>query len=126
LEPLGEEDSETLEHVPEHFKAIRQVRPKLAGLDGHGDAVPLQRNFRSVTLGCVAENAVGEPGDGGEHTDPADIAGDAPNRSVVLQDSPLRKQQAPIVFTAAKQRERLIAGIGHVRADIRQIREFRV
>jgi transposase IS66-like protein/transposase IS166 family protein len=30
LKQLGEDVSETLEYVPEHFKAIRQVRPKLA------------------------------------------------------------------------------------------------
>jgi transposase len=30
LKPLGEDVSETLEYVPEHFKVIRQVRPKLA------------------------------------------------------------------------------------------------
>ena len=30
LKPLGEDVSEILEHVPEHFKVIRQVRPKLA------------------------------------------------------------------------------------------------
>ncbi len=30
LQPLGEDISETLEYVPEHFKVIRQVRPKLA------------------------------------------------------------------------------------------------
>src|SRR2546430_13955113 len=30
LKQLGEDVSETLEYVPEHFKVIRQVRPKLA------------------------------------------------------------------------------------------------
>ena len=30
LKPLGEDVSEILEYVPEHFKVIRQVRPKLA------------------------------------------------------------------------------------------------
>src|SRR3989475_150524 len=30
LKPLGEDVSEMLEYVPEHFKVIRQVRPKLA------------------------------------------------------------------------------------------------
>lgn len=30
LKFLGEDVSETLEYVPEHFKVIRQVRPKLA------------------------------------------------------------------------------------------------
>jgi len=30
LKPLGEDVSETLEYVPEHFKVMRQVRPKLA------------------------------------------------------------------------------------------------
>jgi transposase len=30
LKPLGEDISEMLEYVPEHFKVIRQVRPKLA------------------------------------------------------------------------------------------------
>jgi hypothetical protein len=30
LKPLGEDVSEILERVPEHFKVIRQVRPKLA------------------------------------------------------------------------------------------------
>jgi transposase len=30
LKPLGEDASEMLEYVPEHFKVIRQVRPKLA------------------------------------------------------------------------------------------------
>jgi Transposase C of IS166 homeodomain/zinc-finger binding domain of transposase IS66 len=30
LQPLGEDISEMLEYVPEHFKVIRQVRPKLA------------------------------------------------------------------------------------------------
>src|SRR5258707_1896493 len=30
LQQLGEDVSETLEYVPEHFKVIRQVRPKLA------------------------------------------------------------------------------------------------
>ena len=30
LKPLGEDVSETLEYVPQHFKVIRQVRPKLA------------------------------------------------------------------------------------------------
>jgi hypothetical protein len=91
--------------------------------DGHGDAVPLQRNFRGVTLGCVVEDAEGQPGDGGNHSDPANIARDAPDRSIVLQDSPLPEQHAPIVFTAAKKRERLIAGVGHVGAYIRKVFE---
>src|SRR6516225_5472380 len=30
LKPLGEDVSEMLEYVPEHFKVVRQVRPKLA------------------------------------------------------------------------------------------------
>src|SRR6201997_1329551 len=30
LKPLGEDVSEILEYVPEHFKGIRQVRPELA------------------------------------------------------------------------------------------------
>jgi transposase len=30
LKPLGEDVSEVLEYIPEHFKVIRQVRPKLA------------------------------------------------------------------------------------------------
>jgi transposase len=30
LKPLGEDISEILEYVPEHFKVVRQVRPKLA------------------------------------------------------------------------------------------------
>jgi transposase len=30
LKPLGEDVSEILEYVPEHFKVIQQVRPKLA------------------------------------------------------------------------------------------------
>src|SRR6266571_4479710 len=30
LKQLGEDVSETLEYLPEHFKVIRQVRPKLA------------------------------------------------------------------------------------------------
>ena len=30
LRPLGEDVSEVLEYVPEHFKVIRQIRPKLA------------------------------------------------------------------------------------------------
>ena len=30
LKPLGEDISEMLEYVPEHFKVIRQIRPKLA------------------------------------------------------------------------------------------------
>ena len=30
LKPLGEDVSEILEYVPEHFKVIRQIRPKLA------------------------------------------------------------------------------------------------
>jgi len=89
--------------------------------DGHGDAVPLQRNFRSVTLGRVAENAEGQPGDGGDHSDPADIARDAPDRSIVLQDSPLPEQHGPIVFAAAKKRQHLVASIGHVSANIREV-----
>jgi hypothetical protein len=95
----------------------------MARSDGHGDAVPLQRNFRVIALGCVAENAEGQPGDGGNHSDPANIARDAPDRSIVLQDSPLREQHAPIVFAAAKKRERLIAGVGHVGAYIRKVFE---
>jgi uncharacterized protein with PIN domain len=30
LKPFGEDVSEILEYIPEHFKVIRQVRPKLA------------------------------------------------------------------------------------------------
>jgi transposase len=30
LKPLGEDVSEILEYIPEHFKVIRQIRPKLA------------------------------------------------------------------------------------------------
>jgi hypothetical protein len=67
--------------------------------------------------------AVCQPSDSSEHSDPADIACDAPNRSIVLQDSPLPEQRAPIMLTAAKERERLIAGVGHVRANIRKVFE---
>src|SRR5258708_12329143 len=67
--------------------------------------------------------AVGRRGDGQQHADPADITSDAADRSVVLQDSPLREQDAPVVFTAAKERKGLIAGIRHVSANIRKVFE---
>ncbi len=68
-------------------------------------------------------DAVGQPDHSNEHSDPADISNDAADGSIVLQDSPLREQRAPIVFTAAKQRKRLIAGIRHVSANIRKVFE---
>jgi hypothetical protein len=85
--------------------------------------VPLQRNFRVVALGCAAKDAVNQPGDGGDHSDPADVARDGTNRSIVVQDSPLCEQHGPIVFTAAEKRQRLVASIGHVSADIRKVFE---
>ena len=55
LKPLGEDVSEILERVPEHFKVIRQVRPKLAcaGCDkivqAEAPSRPIERGIAAVS-----------------------------------------------------------------------------
>jgi len=52
LKPLGEDVSETLEYVPEHFKVIRQVRPKLACV-GCDKIVQAQAASRPIARGMA-------------------------------------------------------------------------
>jgi transposase len=58
VKSLGEDVSEMLEYVPEHFKVIQQVRPKLACVRCHkivqaeAPSRPIEREFGQLT--CVS------------------------------------------------------------------------
>jgi transposase len=52
LKPLGEDVSEILEYVPEHFKVIRQIRPKLA-CAGCDKIVQAEAPSRAVARGMA-------------------------------------------------------------------------
>src|ERR1700726_790467 len=64
-------------------------------------AAPLQRNFRSVTLCCVVAEAVGQPGHGCEHAEPADRADDAADFLVLGEEAPLGEENFPVGVAGA-------------------------
>src|ERR1700732_400284 len=64
-----------------------------------------------------------EPRDDCKHTKPAQISRNSPDALVVLQHTPLPKQNFPVVIAGAHQRQLQSTGVGHVRADVQKIFE---
>jgi len=75
-----------------------------------------------VGLGA-AVGAVGEPGDGSEHADPAEEAEGVADFLVVEEKVPLAEEEEPIAGFGADQGQGVHAGVGHVGADVEEILE---
>src|SRR4029077_3214663 len=84
---------------------------------------PCKETFRSLLRSKVLTETVEEPEADGEHTDVAKDAHSATDFLVLAEETPLGEQNRPIAFFRADQGQRGGAGIGHVRADIREIFE---
>ena len=71
----------------------------------------------------IGVDAEGQPGDGGEHTEPAKLAGEVADLLVVEQDTPLLEQDGPVTFVGIDEWKDQGAGVGHVGPDIEKILE---
>ena len=68
-------------------------------------------------------NAVGQPGHGGEHAEPAQGAHDCADFLVLGEESPLAKENGPVALLRAHQGQCRTACVGHVAADVGKILE---
>src|SRR6266404_4088339 len=88
------------------------------------ESVPLKLQLTLQRLfGGVAVGAVGEPGDGANHPEPAERAGGAGDLGVVEHQVPLSEEDGPVALVAANERKRGPAGVRHVHVDVQKIFE---
>src|SRR5207244_6770357 len=66
---------------------------------------------------------VGETGDGGEQTEPAEGAHDSADFLVLGVEAPLREKNRPVTFLRADQGQSRGACVGHVGADVGKVFE---
>src|SRR5208337_2033087 len=85
-------------------KGLRPRRPELQGLG-------------------AAVGAIGEPGNGGEHTEPAEEADSVADFLVVEEEVPLAEEEQPIAGFGADEGQGVHAGVGHVGADVEKVFE---
>lgn len=71
----------------------------------------------------IVINAIGEPGDYGEHAEPAELAGEVADFLVLEKDAPFGEEDGPIAFIGIDNRADEGAGVGHVGADIKKVFE---
>ena len=75
-----------------------------------------------VGLGA-AIGTVREPGNGGEHAEPAEEAEGVADLLVVEEEVPLAEEEQPIAGFGADERQGVHASVGHVGADVKEILE---
>jgi hypothetical protein len=66
---------------------------------------------------------VGEPGDGGEHAEPAEGAHEGADFLVLGEEAPLGEENFPVGVAGADEGQGCGAGVGHVGADVGEIFE---
>ena len=71
----------------------------------------------------VAMGAVGQPGEGGAHAEPAEGANELADFLVSEEKVPLTEENSPITDVTVDEREGLGAGVLHVGADLEEIFE---
>ena len=83
------------------------------------------RRRRVRLCGCSggAEDAVGEPGHGGEHAEIAESAHEAADFLVLGENAPLGEENGPVALIRADKRQDGSACVGHVGADVGEIFE---
>jgi len=62
-----------------------------------------------------------EPGDGGDHAKPAQRAGGVGDLRIVEHEIPLSEEDFPVAVTGADEKERALARVGHVSADVEKV-----
>ena len=67
--------------------------------------------------------AEGEPGNGGEHTEPAEGAHDSADFLVLGEEAPLGEEDGPVAVFGANKGQCGGAGVGHVGANVGEIFE---
>ena len=72
---------------------------------------------------CVVAEAIGQPGHGCEHAEPADRADDATDFLVLGEEAPLGEENFPVGVAGADEGQGCHAGVGHVSADVGEIFE---
>ena len=84
------------------------------------------REFQGMGLGASLRIVVepeGEPGDDGEHAEPAELAGEVTDFLVVEKNAPLFEQDGPVAFVGIDERKDEGACVRHVCADVQEIFE---
>src|SRR6266404_5657815 len=71
----------------------------------------------------VVTEAVGQPGHGGEHAEPAEGAHDSADFLILSEEAPLSEENRPVAFLRADQGQGRGARVGHVGADVGKVFE---
>jgi len=71
--------------------------------------------------GWLSEGTPCEPGDGGEHAEPPEGAGDVGDLRIVEHKIPLSEENLPVAVTGPDKKKRAGAGVGHVGADVEKV-----
>ena len=69
----------------------------------------------------VVADTVGEPGDSGEHAEPAEHAHGGADFLILRKQTPLAEENRPIAFVGTHQGQSARLGVRHVGADVRKI-----
>jgi hypothetical protein len=69
----------------------------------------------------VVADAVGQPGDGSEHSEPAQSTHEAADFLILGKQSPLSEKNRPVALLRADERQGGRASVGHVGADVGKI-----
>src|SRR5271165_4869405 len=84
----------------------------------------MQLEFEGLELGLgAAIGAIGKPGGGGEHPEPAEKPEGVADSLVVEEEIPLAEEEQPIAGFGADEGQGVHAGVGHVGADVEEILE---
>src|SRR5271165_4756102 len=84
----------------------------------------MQLEFEGLELGLgAAIGAIGKPGGGGEHPEPAEKPEGVADFLVVEEKIPLAEEEQPIAGFGADEGQGVHAGVGHVGADVEKILE---
>src|SRR6267142_1426896 len=108
--PLCEELNQC--SLPRNCRAGKVVR--LRRLSGVGEPWP---------RGSIAADAVGQPGRGCQHSEPAEGAHDSADFLVLREEAPLGEENFPVGVAGANQRQGCGTRIGHVGADVGEVLE---
>jgi hypothetical protein len=98
--------------------------PALTGWANLWRAYGAWRESKGPCSSCrIAAEAVGEPGDGGEHAEVAEDADGGADFLVQGQEAPLGEENFPVGVSRANKGQCGGAGVGHVGTDVGEIFE---